>query len=469
VAGGKLSNEKCNYYAVQWTHASTGRSKVTQMEYPSIQLEGINENSIYVKNVATAQYHKSLQSMENSNKFQRQLLKQKQDAFLNTLNAAELDYKEADIMYRTIYSPKVQYISQMLSVKNRELRDITKCATPSVLRKLGYSSMTPRGVTLGHRSYGGLEMIDVYIYQGSQNLINFVKNMSTTNNYDKLLITAYKWWRYTDGREICPLQSTLHNQTSTQSVWFEELRKFIHCYGIQIKMDDQTYPLLRRNDEYIMDMAYSRKYTQKVINNINQCRIFLRALSLSDTTTVDGISIANEHYTYSIATPIPIKGPNVCRMNKPNKSLWHYWTQFLNTITTRNSRRLILPLGEWIVPIHKVRRRYTTYRDHNHKYTTINLGFEKKNRQTSQVQQISSLPDHVIPCLVTPFGVFPNEYREKVPQQFLQQEMKHNNLILSDNIIIVTDALVQHGVSAIAWVVSDTNGNILQKKSLLLI
>jgi hypothetical protein len=151
-------------------------------------------------------------------------------------------------------------------------------------------------------------------------------------------------------------------------------------------------------------MAYSRKYTQKVINNINQCRIFLRALSLSDITTVDGISIENKHYTYSTAKPIPIKGTNVCMTKKPNKSLWHYWTKFLNTITTRNSRRLILPLGEWIVPIHKVRRRYTTYRDHNHIYTTINLGFEKKNRQTYQVQQISSLPDHVIPCLVTPFG-----------------------------------------------------------------
>jgi hypothetical protein len=263
-------------------------------------------------------------------------------------------------MYRTIHSPKIQYISQMLSIKNRELREITNCVTPSVLRKLGYSFMTPRGVTLGHHSYGGLEIIDVYIYQGSQNLINFVKNMSTTNNYNIFLINAYKWWRYTDGREICLLQSTQHNQASTQSVWFKELRKFIHCYGIQLKMDNQTYPLLHQCDEYIMDMAYSRKYTQKVINNINQCCIFLRAFLLSDITTVDSIYIANEHYTYSIATYIPIKGTNVCMMNKPNKSLFHYWTLFLNTITTRNSRRLIIPLGEWIVPIHKVRRRYTT-------------------------------------------------------------------------------------------------------------
>jgi hypothetical protein len=266
---GKLCNEKCNYYAVQWKHASTGHSKVTQMEYPSIHLEGIDGNCIYVKNVATAQYHKSLgylQSMENSNKFQPQLLRQKQDAFLNTLNAAALDYKVADIMYRTISSPKIQYISQMLSIKNRELRDITNCINPSVLRKLGYSSMTPRGVTLGHRSCGGIEIIDVYVYQGSQNLINFLKNISTTNNYNKFLMNAYKWWRYTDGREICPLQSTLHNQTSTQSVCFEELRKCIHCYGIQLKMDDKTYPLLRRCDEYIMDMVYSRKYGRRHIH-----------------------------------------------------------------------------------------------------------------------------------------------------------------------------------------------------------
>jgi hypothetical protein len=155
-------------------------------------------------------------------------------------------------------------------------------------------------------------------------------------------------------------------------------------------------------------------------------------------------------------------------MNKPNKSLWHYWTQFLNTITTRNSRRLIIPLGEWTVPIHEVRRRYTTYRDHTHIYTTISSGFEKKNRQTSQVQQISTLPDHMIPCLMTPFGVFPKENHEQVTQQLLPQEKEQNNPILPDNIIIVTDASVQHGVSAIAWVISDTNGIILQQKSLRL-
>jgi hypothetical protein len=69
VSGGKLSNEKCNYYAVMWT----GRSKVTQMEYPSTQLEGTDGYSVYVKNVTTAQCHKSLgyfQSMENSVTFQ---------------------------------------------------------------------------------------------------------------------------------------------------------------------------------------------------------------------------------------------------------------------------------------------------------------------------------------------------------------------------------------------------------------
>jgi hypothetical protein len=118
------------------------------------------------------------------------------------------------------------------------------------------------------------------------------------------------------------------------------------CYGIQLKMDNQTYPLLRQHNKHIMDLVYSRKYTQKVINNINQCQIFLRALLLSDITTVDGIYINIKHYTYSVASPIPIKGTNVWAMNKPNKSLWHYWTQFLNTITTRDSRRLIQPLGE---------------------------------------------------------------------------------------------------------------------------
>jgi Reverse transcriptase-like len=90
---------------------------------------------------------------------------------------------------------------------------------------------------------------------------------------------------------------------------------------------------------------------------------------------------------------------------------------------------------------------------------------KNKNRQTSQVQQISTLPDHVIPCLVTAFGIIPKENNEQGTQQSLLQEITQTNLILPDSIILVTDASVQQGTSAIAWVISDTNGNILQKKS----
>jgi Reverse transcriptase-like len=113
-------------------------------------------------------------------------------------------------------------------------------------------------------------------------------------------------------------------------------------------------------------------------------------------------------------------------------------------------------LGEWTVPIREITIIYTP------QYAK---DLKNKNRQTSQVQQISTLPDHVIPCLVTAFGIIPKENNEQGTQQSLLQEITQTNLILPDSIILVTDASVQQGTSAIAWVISDTNGNILQKKS----
>jgi hypothetical protein len=45
------------------------------------------------------------------------------------------------------------------------------------LQKMGYSSATPKGVTFGHRSFAGLKLIDLYVYQGAQNIVNLMRSL----------------------------------------------------------------------------------------------------------------------------------------------------------------------------------------------------------------------------------------------------------------------------------------------------
>jgi hypothetical protein len=188
---------------------------------------------------------------------------------------------------------------------------------------MSFSSSTPKGVRSGHRSYGGLEMIDTYILQGAQNTINFIKHMSFTSPINKQLRMSYKWWRFKDGRSVCPLQIKKDTTKGTDSIWFEEIKKFIHQNSIELKMDTFNYPLLRQSDKFIMDLVQLQSYSQKMIYNINQCRTYLGAITLSDIVTLNGCQIELSCFQHKEATHIS-RHQTLSQNNVPNKSLWHY-------------------------------------------------------------------------------------------------------------------------------------------------
>jgi hypothetical protein len=68
ISGGKLSSTKCNFYAIQWQHATTGRTKISTEEYPIITLDNQEGNSIILNNVKTHLHHNSLGYFQSAEK-----------------------------------------------------------------------------------------------------------------------------------------------------------------------------------------------------------------------------------------------------------------------------------------------------------------------------------------------------------------------------------------------------------------
>jgi Reverse transcriptase-like len=132
--------------------------------------------------------------------------------------------------------------------------------------------------------------------------------------------------------------------------------------------------------------------------------------------------------------------------------MWHYWTTFLKTLTMLNSRRLKTSLGKWISPVTDIRRQYTTYRH------------EVYNIISKQIQEIQQLPTWVVPCKITFNQVFPNTFprdRHVIVETKLPEVVQTQSY--SQNIIVVTDASVHQNQAAIAWVITDSQGEILHK------
>jgi hypothetical protein len=229
-------------------------------------------------------------------------------------------------------------------------------------------------------------------------------------------------------------------------------------------MDTFYYPILRQRDKFIINLVQLQSYSQKMINDINQCRSYLGAITLSDIVTLDGRQIELNCFKHKEATHIS-GHHNLSHNNVPNKSLWHYWQTFLKTLTHQRSRQLLTPLGEWIVSHSQIRRQYHSYCDKTHTNTKKGSVVEKKNIKSQKSTQHTTLPDHVLPCIVTFAGIFPSSYTRR-HDKTSHPPASDTDLtqLLPSNIIIVTDASIHQEIASIAWVITDFQGNILRQK-----
>jgi hypothetical protein len=253
-------------------------------------------------------------------------------------------------------------------------------------------------------------MIDAYMLQGAQNLINFTRSMSPGHTTHSTMKIAYLWWRFCDGRSQCPLQHPSPTITITDSIWFTKLKQFIHTRAIRIHMDSMMYPLLQQKDRYIMDLVYNRNYTNKIISNINQCCLYLHALTLSNIVTVDSKYIEMECYLHRSARSMQVRHNLTVNVSKPNKSMCFYWKSFIQHVTTYKSQQLLSPLGDWIVSSDDIRWTYPTYHNKDNLYTRTTSTFTQRHIQQRIMTPLQKLPDDVIPCVNAISGVIPREY-----------------------------------------------------------
>ena len=465
ISGGKLSNTKCNFYLSSMTSATTGRYQIKNEIAPNIHIKDQEGSVVTISQVLPNDTHKSLgymQSIANTSNSQETWISTKMNMMTQITRSADLTYQESQIYYRTIYYPRIQYVTHLSSITKTSSDKISNQGVHHILPKMGYSSSTPHGVTFGHRSYGGLGLTNIWLEQGARNLITLTKGLTGNSILANAIQTVTQWWRFQIGIEGNPFQICPENITYVKSKWFNNICKFIREYNLQVNLKGKHYSRLRQNDAFIMDIVLEQQYTQKIIGNINQCRLFLHALTISDITDIQGTHIMVQCHTHKEANTMKTENSTSFQVSKPNKSIWSYWNKFLKTLTHPKSRRLKTPLGPWITSNTEVRRKYNMYRDEEHVYQYKQDKIFRTNIKTRKVDQTTKIPERTIPSQYTVTGAIIPKYTEKpVAVNEIIKSQTVLNIKISDQIIIVTDASVHQDRSAYAWVVANKNGDIL--------
>jgi hypothetical protein len=120
-----------------------------------------------IQNEKTDNSHKSLgylQSMALTKLYQKRIIESIIQQLSQVLKLMELDYPQVRVYYHTIFSPKIQYATQLTSLAKPIIKRMISQTKIQALQKMGCNSATPKGITFGHRSFTGLELIDPYVY-----------------------------------------------------------------------------------------------------------------------------------------------------------------------------------------------------------------------------------------------------------------------------------------------------------------
>jgi hypothetical protein len=153
----------------------------------------------------------------------------------------------------------------------------------------------------------------------------------------------------------------------------------------------------------------SRLLTASEVRRLNYCRLYLQAVTLSDITTTNGLTLNNSklHGCPSLQS----SGTRWVSINqdKPSDREWRLW-QKANLLWANAQSTLHHPLMSWILPIHEQRFQHFAYQSQNTLWTRLgdastyeghHIVSTRAGSAATLQRSFTNLPRHACPVEVT--------------------------------------------------------------------
>jgi hypothetical protein len=176
------------------------------------------------------------------------------------------------------------------------------------------SSKFPHPVVYSSLQYQRLGIMHPYIHQGMTHLLELLKEGDSSSITGELFCATTKRlslelrlggsfdnWNYT-------AFATLSTSSWIKSIW-----QFCHEHNIQFHDPCPKLLLSRSNDHYLMQLFATYGYRKKDLQQLNECRMYLNAITVSDLTSAGGHSLTSDSYTFT--SPPPESTPFTCLDN----------------------------------------------------------------------------------------------------------------------------------------------------------
>ena len=349
LTGGKLELSKCFWIPVTWRW-KRGNPIIQKARVGSKELiltESESGRRITIPRISPGKAEKRLgvwYCIDGNWQMEYKNWKEFTKSFADKLAKARVDRLGGSHAYKSLWCAKFRYIAPVVGLTKHELLQIQKTIIGRSLSASGYSSKMPRAVVFGPAKYGGMQWESPYSITLYEQLKIFIGSIRLGDTVGKILKIQLQWLQIHAGTSV-PIMEESTGLNYIQDCWLKALHLKMVESNVKVHIADIWIPTkIRKNDIIIMD--YVKKYLpEDYWGPVNQCRLYMRALTVSDLTTYDGTIIPES--VYKLVGPYRESRLSYPIQQRPRKNIRKKWEYFIQHITEA-SKKVLIPLGSWI-------------------------------------------------------------------------------------------------------------------------
>ena len=349
ITGGKLELSKCFWIPVtwQWRKGIAFMQNAKESGCDLILRESESGNRIKIPKISPSMAEKRLGirfSLNGQWSHEYKHWKQYNVEYAQKVRKARLDRLGGYHNYSTLWCAKFRYCAPIISFTGSQIDKLQKQVLGTCLAAAGYSSKMPRAVVFGPITLGGMQWESAYGIMVYEQIKLLLGSLQMEDTVGKLLRLQLKWLQIFSGTST-PLLEASKVDKFLPTGWVQALPEKLVENRIQIRVHKLWIPKPRRlNDRIIMDYVWCH-LPEDHWQAINQCRLYLKAVTFSDITTFDGNFVPDSIFEVKREyRRSQLRFPMQPRPSKKARKQWQYFVRYISN----EQGQLFSPLGSWM-------------------------------------------------------------------------------------------------------------------------
>ena len=355
ATGGALRVDKSCWYLIDFKWQANTWRYISKTDLPGDIT--VRDADGQMKTLPRLEPHEAIEtlgifiSMDGNNEKQVEKLRDKAETYAEHTRTGFLTKEEAWHSLHSTVMKTLEYPMEAMSLTRQQWDYIMAPILKVALPRSGIVRTFPRDVLYGPNKSTGMGMMHPYYRQYFKHLELAMKEILKPTITAELLTATMEQLKLEIGFpcENDDWDLPRFSQCLTNS-WIKELLLFCDNEGIALHDTTANLELCTTADRYLMKEFANAHYTPSELKILNECRMFLRVISVSDLCTADLTKITNDAYLGRLTRHRSHLGWPRRPPSLPSPH-WHLWQKALTKcflVPGSPQHALRINLGSWL-------------------------------------------------------------------------------------------------------------------------